>query len=92
MHLKTIKKALKDLIVRRIRMKISPQEIGDKQPLFGEEEGGLGLDSIEALEIIVGIESEFGVGIKEDEETIAQFYSVDTLARLIKKLKEGQGV
>ena len=47
---------VKDLIVRRLKLEIDPTTIDDAAPLFGE---GLGLDSIDALELVLGLEQEF---------------------------------
>ncbi|MEW6605981.1 MAG: phosphopantetheine-binding protein [bacterium] len=82
-----IKKRLKQLIVERLRLKIKLEEIEDEAPLFVE---GLGLDSIEALEIIVGIEEEFNITVPggEDEEMQQRFYSINTLAQYVKELLE----
>lgn len=80
---------LKELIVRRCSLSIQPTEIGDDQPLFGNQEGSLGLDSIEALEIAVAIEDEFRVRIDEGEEAVARFYSIATLAEYIHELEDG---
>jgi acyl carrier protein len=85
-----IKERLKRMMVNRLELKISPEEIKDDEPLFGE---GLGLDSVESLELVVGIEEEFGVVIEETEGIREKFYSVNTLATFIKELlEEKEGV
>ena len=54
---------IKDLIVSRLKLEgVSPSEIGDDSPLFGE---GLGLDSIDALELVLAVEQTFGVRIDD---------------------------
>lgn len=78
---------LKEMICRRLMLRIQPEEIGDDQPLFGADEGSLGLDSIEALEMAVGIEHTFGVPVGEGQEVVEQFYSVRTLSAFIAKLQ-----
>lgn len=82
-----IKKRLKRMIVERLSLKIKPEEIEDEIPLFVE---GLGLDSIESLEIIVGIEEEFNITVPggEDEEMQRRFYSINNLAEYVKQLLE----
>ena len=66
-----------------------PASIADAAPLFsaaeGSAEGGLALDSVEALEIVVGIEEKWGVVI-EDDSVANEFYSLDTLAGLVHRL------
>ena len=86
MSRETIQTKLKEMIVDRVKLKIKPEEIINDQPLFGE---GLGLDSVEALEIVVGIEETFDVKI-EDEELVDEFYSIDTLADYVIKLRKEQ--
>jgi acyl carrier protein len=54
---------IKAIIVERLSLDIEPELITDDQPLFGR---GLGLDSIDALELTVCIEDEFGVTLYDD--------------------------
>jgi acyl carrier protein len=77
-----LKTRVKDLIVRRLKLDIAPSTIEDTAPLFGE---GLGLDSIDALELVLGIEQEFGVKIADEEVGVKAFSSVDSLADFIKE-------
>lgn len=55
---------VKEAIVRSLRLPIKPQEIADDLPLFGE---GLGLDSIDALELVLELERSFGVVVGDDQ-------------------------
>jgi len=55
---------VRELIVRQLRLKIDPTDIDPEALLFG---GDLGLDSIDALELVVGLEKEFGVSITEQK-------------------------
>ena len=76
---------IKRLVVESLRLDgLSPQEIGDEQPLF---EGGLGLDSIDALELLVGLERTFHIKIPTSEAGPTTFASVSTLADLVEKCK-----
>ena len=76
-----LKQRIKSLLVERLRLEIEADSISDSEPLFGE---GLGLDSIDALELVLGIEQEFGVKI-EDEEVGAQVLaSIDSLADFVR--------
>lgn len=59
---------------------ITPEMITDDGPLLG---GGLGLDSVDALEIVVALEKEYGVEIKSEELSPQVFASVATLARFV---------
>ena len=56
---------LKELIVTRLHLEgISPDDIGDDEQLFGD---GLGLDSVDALELVVALEKEYGLKIRSQE-------------------------
>ena len=90
-----LKSGLKEMIVDRLRLDIDPTSIPDGAPLFGSdaqdgEAGGLGLDSVEALEIVVGIEEKWGVVIADDS-VAKEFHSIDTLAALVSRLVAESG-
>ncbi len=69
---------LKRLLVETLRLEgLEPESLGDDQLLFGE---GLGLDSIDALELVVAIEREFGIVIADGKVDYDVFHSVRTLA------------
>lgn len=76
-----LKGRLKRLIVERLKLEMDPDEIGDADPLFGE---GLGLDSIDALELVLGLEQEFGVKIEDEEVGGEALASVDSLAEFVR--------
>jgi acyl carrier protein len=72
---------LKPRIIESLRLEdITPEEIGDDTPLFGT---GLGLDSIDALELVVMLERHYGIVIKDIEEGRPAFQSVRALADFI---------
>jgi acyl carrier protein len=71
---------VKDLIVRRLKLDIDPKTIEDGAPLFGE---GLGLDSIDALELSVAIEARYGINISDTETARAAFASIDALSAFV---------
>ena len=78
---------LKQIICDRTELGLTPEQIGDDQPLFDGPPGALGLDSIEALELVVGMEEAFGHTIKADEiNVVEKFYSVNTLADFVLEL------
>ena len=81
--LDTLKHRLKELLIERLKFEdMTPDDIGDDDPLF---EGGLGLDSIDALEIVVMLESEFGLKIKNESSAREHFRSVGSLAQFVKE-------
>ena len=72
---------LKKLIIERLKLEeVSPEDIGTDDPLFGE---GLGLDSIDALELVLGLEKEYGVVIPDAEVGQKVFQSVRTIAQYV---------
>ena len=56
-----LREILKEMMVENLMLRVSKEEIGDDLPLFGPD--GLGLDSIDALELVVSLEKKFGVSI-----------------------------
>jgi len=77
---------LKNLLIEGLRLELSPQDIGDTVAIFGE--GGLGLDSIDALELVVLVEDRFGVSIPDEEAGRRAFASVSVLADYIQAERE----
>ncbi len=76
-----LKENLKRQIVEQLNLKdIRPEDIGDDQPLFVE---GLGLDSIDALELIVLLQQHYGIKLARAEEGPLVFRSVNSMADYI---------
>jgi acyl carrier protein len=72
---------IKRLIVESLNLEgMRPELIEDETPLFGE---GLGLDSVDALELVVALEKEFGIKIRSQEIGREVFSSVSTLSQFI---------
>ena len=72
---------LKKQIIAQLNLKdLKPEDIGDDQPLFVE---GLGLDSIDALELIVLLQQEYKIKLASAEEGQSVFRSVRTMAQYI---------
>jgi acyl carrier protein len=73
---------IKEKIIASLNIQdITADQIADEAPLFGA--GGLGLDSIDALELVVMLEKNFGIVIKDMEEGRPAFQSVATLAAFV---------
>ncbi len=78
-----LKRRLKEIIVKELRLPdIKPEEIDDEAPLFGE---GIGLDSLDAVELVVLVQKQFGVQIADMDEGREAFKSVKTLADFIQQ-------
>ncbi|MFH1157165.1 MAG: phosphopantetheine-binding protein [Pseudomonadota bacterium] len=74
---------LKEILIEKLSLPLEPSEIAEDAPLFGS---GLGLDSIDALEIVVAVEEKFGVSITDDD--MAVFRSINTIADFISNNQE----
>jgi acyl carrier protein len=82
-----LKRKLKELLIERLKFEdMTPEDIADDDPLF---DGGLGLDSIDALEIVVMLESEFGIKVKNENSARNYFRSISSLAELV-EMRTGQ--
>ncbi|HVS32068.1 MAG TPA: phosphopantetheine-binding protein [Thermoanaerobaculia bacterium] len=78
-----LRRKLKELLIERLKFEdMTPADIPDDQPLFA---GGLGLDSIDALEIVVMLESEFGIKLKNESSARDSFRSISTLAEFVEQ-------
>lgn len=85
-----LEERLKVLIVETLSLEdVEPGDIETNAPLFGE---GLGLDSIDALELALAINSEFGVKTEEnDERNRDYYYSVSSLAEFVRSKQANAG-
>ncbi len=77
-----LKKEIKEVIISSLQLEdITPENIVDSEPIFGE---GLGLDSIDALELGVALKKKFGIKFSsESAENKKHFASVNALAEYI---------
>ena len=77
---------LKGQIIEQLNIEdIEVDEIDENEPLFGD---GLGLDSIDALELIVLMEKDYGIKIQDTSKGKEIFYSVNTMAEYIQANKQ----
>lgn len=72
-----LRSRIKEMLVSSLMLQTTPDQIGDDTPLFGP--GGLGLDSIDALELVVSMEKTFGVGVPNSEVAGKALRSVNTI-------------
>ena len=77
----------KEVLIKYLNLEdISVDEIDDKDPLFGDE--GLGLDSVDSIELVLAIEKEYGIKITDTKQYDTIFSSVDTLLTYINENKK----
>jgi len=79
-----LKKQLKEQIIQFLNLQsLTPADIADDVPFFGES--GLGLDSIDSIELIVLLERQYGIKIQDPKEGRKVLVDVDTMADYIEK-------
>jgi acyl carrier protein len=85
-YMENLKQELKKMIVDELKLPdVAPQNIKDDDHLFGE---GLGLDSLDVVELVVLIQKKYGVQIQDMEEGKKAFTSIQALAKYISENKE----
>jgi acyl carrier protein len=72
---------VKQMLVTHLHMRMQPEKIGDDEALFGDD--GLGFDSVDAIEVVAGIEQEFGYTFASEDEAREHLRDVDTLASFL---------
>ncbi len=76
---------LKRMIVKRLFMRIAPEAIDEQKSLID----AYGVDSVSLLELVVGLEEEFGIQIGDGEFSVANFESVTALAAYVRGKQAG---
>lgn len=77
------------MLVRNLMLQTTADQISDETPLFGA--GGLGLDSIDALELVVSLEKTFGVGVPNSEVAGKALQNVNTIHDYILEKRGASG-
>jgi acyl carrier protein len=83
-----IKQDIKRLMVENLMLQISAEEIKDGQPLFGP--GSVGLDSVDALQLVVALDKTYGLKIADTEAARQILQSVNTIAAAVAKHQESK--
>ena len=78
-----IKQNVRKLMVENLMLQISPEEIGDDQPLFGP--GSVGLDSVDALQLVVALDKTYGLKIADPEAAKKILQNVNSIATAVIK-------
>ncbi len=74
-----LRQQIKNIMVENLMLKIPPADIGDDQPLFGP--GSLGLDSVDALQLVVALDKNFGLKIPDAGKAKEVLQSVSAMAK-----------
>jgi len=78
-----IKQNIRKLMVENLMLQISPEEIGDDQPLFGP--GSVGLDSVDALQLVVALDKAYGLKVSDPEAAKKILQNVNSIADAVAK-------
>ena len=78
-----LRQRIKEVMVDELMLDQDAASIGDSTPIFGA--GGLGLDSVDALQLVVALDKHFGLKIGNSDAAKGILESVDTIAREIEK-------
>jgi len=70
-------------MVENLMLQISPEEIGDDQPLFGP--GSVGLDSVDALQLVVALDKAYGLKVSDPEAAKKILQNVNSIADAVAK-------
>ncbi len=72
---------IKQLLIENLMLQLTAEEIGNQQPLFGPE--SVGLDSVDALQVVVALDKTFGLKIQDPEAAKQILQSVHTIAEAV---------
>jgi len=86
METSDLKQELKENIIKFLNLTITPAEIKDDTGFFGEE--GLGLDSIDSLELIVMMDRQYGIKINDPKEGRKALVDINTMANYVVEHRE----
>jgi acyl carrier protein len=78
-----LKKQLKRMMVENLMLQVTAEEIADGQPLFGP--GSLGLDSVDALQLVVALDKNFGLKVPDPAAAKEILQSVNTISAAVEK-------
>jgi acyl carrier protein len=78
------KQEIKKLMVENLMLQVPPEEIRNDQPLFGPE--SLGLDSVDALQLVVALDKQYGLKIPDPAAAQLILQSIDSIAAAVEQL------
>jgi len=81
--LNALKERIKNLMVENLMLQVSPGEIKDDLPLFGPD--SLGLDSVDALQLVVALDKTFGLKLRDPEAAKQVLQNVNSMAEAVQQ-------
>ena len=78
-----LKTKIKEMMVENLMLQISAADIGDDQPLFGPD--SMGLDSVDALQLVVALDKNFGLKIPDPEAAKKILQNVNTIVQAVQE-------
>ena len=82
-----LKAGIRRLMVENLMLQMSPEEIGDGQPLFGP--GSIGLDSVDALQLVVALDKTYGLKVANPEAAKKLLQNVNSIAEAVRQHRAG---
>lgn len=76
-----LRSEIKQMLVENCMLQIPVEEIGNDQPLFGP--GSLGLDSVDALQLVVALDKNYGLKVPDPEAAKSILHSIDSMANAV---------
>ena len=83
-----LKQKIKNIMVENLMLQVKAEDIGDEQALFGP--GSLGLDSVDALQLVVALDKNFGVKIPDPGAAKEVLQTVNTMVAAVQRKNAGQ--
>ncbi len=83
-----LKTQIKHILVENLMLQISPEDIRDEQPLFGPD--GIGLDSVDALQLVVALDKNYGLKISDPEVARGILKNVTSIANAIQAMQSNR--
>ena len=81
-----LRSEIKKMLVENCMLQIPAEEIGDEQALFGP--GSLGLDSVDALQLVVALDKNYGLKVPDPEAAKSMLHSVSSMANAVQKKQQ----